>query len=141
MKFSIKDNQIGNYKVFLRRAGYAAIFDRRRGVESFVLRLGRGHYPRLHLYPEQIGDSLIFSLHLDQKKTSYEGFSRHNAEYEAEIVQQEVERLKSLIPAGSNESKASASESSDFSLSGDFASDLKRLKATTTARKRFWFFK
>ena len=46
---------------------------------------------------------MIFSLHLDQKKASYEGFSRHSAEYEdSELVEKEIARLKSLLGVKEN---------------------------------------
>ena len=98
MKFSIKASHLPNYKVFARRAGYALIFDRFSQQESYVRRLGSGHYPRLHLYIQEKGDQLVFSLHLDQKRNSYQGFRRHSAEYgEHELVQEEVARLKRLL--------------------------------------------
>lgn len=97
MKFKINKNKVFDYRNFLRRAGYALILDRRRGVESFVLRLGDGYYPRLHLYIDEVGDDLIFSLHLDQKKASYQGFHMHNAEYDDKIVVDEINKLKNLL--------------------------------------------
>ncbi len=85
-----------NAEQFLRRAGYGYIRDRRSGQESFVRRLGGGFYPRLHMYFENRGEQVIFNLHIDQKQPSYEGASAHNAEYEGEIVEAEIERLKVL---------------------------------------------
>jgi len=38
----------------------------------------------------------MFNLHLDQKQPSYAGAHAHNAEYEGEIVEREIERLKQL---------------------------------------------
>ena len=40
---------------------------------------------------------MIFNLHLDQKRPGYVGFSRHNAEYDGEVVEKEALRLKSLL--------------------------------------------
>ncbi|MFA5643906.1 MAG: hypothetical protein WC928_00045 [Patescibacteria group bacterium] len=102
MKLKASKNEVGNYKVFLRRAGYALIFDRRQGVESFVRRLGEGYYPRLHLYAEESGDYYFFNLHLDQKKASYSGFARHSAEYDNDIVSQEINRLKAILGPGTD---------------------------------------
>lgn len=82
---------------FLRQAGYGFIRDRRRGTESFVRRLGSGFYPRLHMYAENQGDEAVFSLHLDQKQTSYAGSHMHNAEYDGAVVEEEIARIKSLI--------------------------------------------
>ena len=82
---------------FLRRAGYGYIRDRRTGAESFVRRLGSGFYPRLHMYFEEQNEKIIFNIHLDQKQASYEGAHMHNAEYDGEIVEAEIERIKGFI--------------------------------------------
>jgi hypothetical protein len=98
MKLIINKKQIAdNPEVWLRRVGYGLIEDHRRGVTSFVRRLGNDFYPRLHLYFDVEGDKIIFSLHLDQKQASYEGSHMHNAEYDSEIVANEIERLKQII--------------------------------------------
>jgi hypothetical protein len=156
MKFKINSNLVENYKVFIRRAGYALIFDRRRGVESFVRRLGSGYYPRLHLYIDEVGSDLIFSLHLDQKKASYEGQHMHNAEYDNEIVENEINRLKGLL--GFSEDSRSAEVGFDSSnktfsnnkientqaindnFSGNLEDDLTRLQKPNKKKKRFLFF-
>ena len=80
-----------------RKASYAFVVDRQRGKESFVRRLGSGHYPRLHLYIKEEGDKVVFDLHLDQKQASYAGARMHNAEHEGEVVEQEIMRLKQII--------------------------------------------
>ncbi len=81
---------------FLRRAGYVFIQDK-RGKESFVRRLGRNFYPRFHIYIEAEEDFIVFSLHLDQKRPIYSGAHAHNAEYDGEVVEAEIERLRSLV--------------------------------------------
>ncbi|HOZ53356.1 MAG TPA: hypothetical protein PK142_01605 [bacterium] len=156
MKLKINSNLVDNYKVFIRRAGYALIFDRRRGVESFVRRLGSGHYPRLHMYIDEAGSDLIFSLHLDQKKASYEGHHMHNAEYDNDIVENEINRLKSLLGISDNrylsEKESNVSDNKDFndkikdiqpvndSFSGNLEDDLARLQKPNKKKKRFLFF-
>lgn len=115
MKLTIKNSQlVFSPEQFLRKAGYGYIEDRRRGVSSFVRRLGAGHYPRLHLYIERENGAVSFNLHLDQKQASYSGSHMHNAEYGGEIVAGEMERLKGLLreeatgvpgPAGIGEGK------------------------------------
>lgn len=84
---------------FLRKAGYTFIFDRKTRKESFVMRLSGGHYPRLHMYVQGNNEHIIFNLHLDQKKPSYAGQSAHSAEYDGEIVENEISRLNSLVNA------------------------------------------
>ncbi|PKM89105.1 hypothetical protein CVU83_00590 [Candidatus Falkowbacteria bacterium HGW-Falkowbacteria-2] len=87
---------------WLRRAGYTFITDRSSGQDSFVRRLGGDFYPRFHLYVQEVAgsDELYFNLHLDQKKASYEGQSRHSGEYEGELVEGEVARLQSYLQPG-----------------------------------------
>ncbi len=156
MKFKINSNLVDNYKVFIRRAGYALIFDRRRGVESFVRRLGSGYYPRLHLYIDEVGSDLIFSLHLDQKKASYEGQHMHNAEYDNEIVENEINRLKGLLGFSENSNlvevsfhntrkaisgdKVKEGQVINDSFSGNLEDDLARLQKPNKKKKRFLFF-
>lgn len=84
--------------LFLRQAGYHNISDRHSGQESFVRRLTRDFYPRFHIYAEEEGDMLIFNLHLDQKRPIYPGAPHaHNAEHDGEVVEGEIERIKSLL--------------------------------------------
>lgn len=100
MKLIVDRNQLNmNPEQFLRKSGYGYIRDRRRDQESFVRRLGGGFYPRLHMYTETHGDKVIFNLHLDQKQPSYGGSHMHNAEYEGEVVENEIKRLKGLVTA------------------------------------------
>jgi len=79
----------------LRQAGYAYLMDRHTGRESFVRRLGRGFYPRFHLYLEEQNGQATLNLHLDQKQASYQGAQAHNAEYDGELVEAEMARIKS----------------------------------------------
>ncbi|MFA5360158.1 MAG: hypothetical protein WC349_04345 [Patescibacteria group bacterium] len=78
----------------LRQAGYAYLMDRNTGQESYVRRFNRGFYPRFHLYIEEQGNQVILNLHLDQKQASYEGAHAHNAEYDGDLVEQEMARIK-----------------------------------------------
>jgi hypothetical protein len=78
----------------LRQAGYAYLMDRNTGQESYVRRFNRGFYPRFHLYIEEQGNQVILNLHLDQKQASYEGAHAHNAEYDGDLVEQEMDRIK-----------------------------------------------
>lgn len=101
MKIELSLANLGdNPENFLRRAGYAILPEREDGEVSFARRFGRDFYPRFHIYFKLLkrdsGDLVVFNLHLDQKRPGYEGFSRHNAEYDGEVVEREAERLKSL---------------------------------------------
>jgi len=87
---------------WLRRAGYAMLPEMEGGEISFARRFSRDFYPRFHIYFKEMKnaagvDCVVFNLHLDQKKPGYAGFSRHNAEYDGEVVESESERLKGLF--------------------------------------------
>lgn len=103
MKLTFNLQQLGQApEIWLRSAGYTFIPEREDGQESFVRRLSRDFYPRFHIYfirsKNTDGQEFItFNLHLDQKKPGYTGYSRHNAEYDGEIVEREIERLKGLV--------------------------------------------
>jgi hypothetical protein len=89
-------------EIWLRSAGYAFIPEREDGQASFARRLSRDFYPRFHVYFIEQADSkgeifVTFNLHLDQKRPGYAGQSRHNAEYDGEVVESEAKRLQSLL--------------------------------------------
>ncbi|MFA5420964.1 MAG: hypothetical protein WC280_03000 [Patescibacteria group bacterium] len=97
MKFLVKSTNPERLKSVIRRFSYAYIFDKRSGKESFAKRLGGGYYPRFHLYLEERGDDTIFSLHLDQKKASYQGQTMHSAEYDGELVEEEIVNMRNYV--------------------------------------------
>ena len=49
------------------------------------------------MFIKQDRDKLFFNLHLDQKKPSYSGSSAHSGEYDGEIIEKEVERIKGIL--------------------------------------------
>lgn len=79
----------------LRRCGYGLHMF--RGERSFVRRLDRDLYPRFHVYVENKGESWSINLHLDQRRTVYEGVAAHAGEYDGEVVEREAERLRGLL--------------------------------------------
>jgi hypothetical protein len=104
MKYRVSVEEIGelNIERFLRTLGWAQIYDRRGDKYSYVKRLTRDFYPRLHLYVKEYPDNYVFDLHLDQKKASYEGHSAHSGEYEGEIVSNALETIKRALKAKTN---------------------------------------
>ena len=97
MKLILRKNSLNlNPEQFLRRAGYAYLQNRHNGDDSFVRRLGANFYPRLHVYHKYEGDNIIFNIHLDQKQASYAGSHMHSGEYNGEVVEAEVDRLRQL---------------------------------------------
>jgi glucan phosphorylase len=93
MKFSIP-NPGGLPLHWLRRLGYQASPQR----DSYVRRLSSAGYPRFHLYIDEIDEkSCNLSLHLDQKKVSYQGQKAHSGDYEGTIVIEEKKRIIDLL--------------------------------------------
>ncbi len=104
MKLIFSNNDFKNITSwqFLRQAGYQILENRRDEKISFVRRLGDSFYPRFHIYLQNNQDSTIFNIHLDQKKASYQGQTAHSGEYDGDLVNQEAERLKSLMSNNDN---------------------------------------
>lgn len=95
MRFEIKtDKSISD---LVRTIGYQSTYLQNDEEFSVVRKLGTGDYPRFHLYVKEEKDNFLLSLHLDHKKPSYQGTSRHGGEYEGDLVQEESERIKSLV--------------------------------------------
>ncbi|MDD2646675.1 MAG: hypothetical protein PHV78_00140 [Patescibacteria group bacterium] len=97
MKIIFKNLSLAEAIVKLKRCGYAEFKDPISHQTSFVRRLRGFFYPRFHIYIEQKADQIIYNLHLDQKKPSYDGAHAHNGEYSGAVVEQEAERLKQMI--------------------------------------------
>ena len=98
MKLAVNKKRLNlNPDTFLRKAGYGFIHDSITGHDSHVRRFTRDFYPRFHMYFENLDDRVVFNLHLDQKKASYEGARMHNAEYDGPVVENEMERLKGFL--------------------------------------------
>ena len=79
------------------RCGYAKIIDRRMGKTSYAKRFHRDFYPRFHVYIKAESGSVIFDLHLDQKRPIYEGVTAHSGEYDGEVVEREAARITAEI--------------------------------------------
>ena len=82
-------NRIGNPTVFFSRLGYHS-----ESNGSFAKRAGSMPFPRYHVYIELGADMVRVNLHLDAKKPSYQGTSAHAGEYDGELVERELERIK-----------------------------------------------
>ncbi len=87
-----------NYNLphFMHQLGYKPIGTTEKGELNCVRPLG-GDYPRFHIYVTATPEVLVMTLHLDQKKPSYEGTTGHSGEYEGEVVRAESERIKELV--------------------------------------------
>jgi hypothetical protein len=97
MKFTLNSNLLkDNVYNLVRKARYRfQEKDEKNSELIFVRPLNRSGYPRFHLYIKKLDEeNLIFDLHIDQKKPIYRGAHAHSGEYEGEIVEKELERIK-----------------------------------------------
>ena len=81
--------KIGNPLVFFSRLSY-----HREPNGSFAKRVSGLPFPRYHVYIEIGAESVRVNLHLDVKKPSYQGTSAHAGEYDGEVVEREIERIR-----------------------------------------------
>jgi hypothetical protein len=96
MEFTL--NNIKQSVVTVSRAlGYVIIDTKPNGEYNLVRKLLGTTYPRFHIYLRVMGDKYIISLHLDQKKPSYEGSHAHSGEYEGPVVRDEESRIRSVL--------------------------------------------
>ena len=96
MKFLISKNKESPINL-LRRVGYKYLSTTPDAELVFSRSIVGGDFPRFHIYAREQGDKLEISLHLDQKKPSYEGSSAHGGEYDGELVAEEVNNIKKLV--------------------------------------------
>ena len=96
MKFIILKSR-ENLTSIARKIGYIPIRTNDQNEFSMERPLTRNDYPRFHIYAKEGGEEFSLNLHLDQRKPSYAGTSAHAGEYEGDIINQEIERIKSLI--------------------------------------------
>ena len=99
MKFAAPKTYVQNPLAILRKAGYSYFVDPVSKKESYILRITADYYPRFHLYLKETATEVIFDLHLDQKKASYEGSNMHGGEYEGPAVEREMQRIRDWVAA------------------------------------------
>lgn len=98
MRLNFSKSVIGNAATFIRRCGYGEYYDKKLGKVSYMKRARiQDMFPRFHVYIEEVSDEVVFDLHLDQKRPSYEGSSMHSGEYEGGAVEREAGRIRSHV--------------------------------------------
>lgn len=97
MKFKIKNNFSQNINNITRDCGYLYIVDRKTNKDSYIRKLTNDHYPRFHLYLKEVGDEIIFDLHLDQTSSRYNNQTAHNADYDSPEVKNELIRIYQVL--------------------------------------------
>jgi hypothetical protein len=108
--FNKKFKQTADF--LIRRCGYGLVRDPRASEISYARRLGRGIYPRFHLYINSV-NPLILNLHLDQKQASYEGYTAHSGDYDTDLVKQEAQNIYNAILGEEQASFANATEAEE----------------------------
>jgi hypothetical protein len=87
-----------NYNLpdLMRKIGYKPERYTQEGELAAVRPLG-ADFPRFHIYLRSDEKVITFNLHLDQKKSSYEGTAAHGGDYESETVRGEANRIKEIV--------------------------------------------
>ena len=105
MKFIVKNNFKESIASLMRKVGYRLQGKNEERKEFIFIRpLGRGGYPRFHIYlrTSEQAQQIFLNLHLDQKKPSYKGAPAHSADYEGEVVENEAKRIKQVLQKENN---------------------------------------
>lgn len=96
MVFELKNNARENINTLVRQLGYKPLGYTDKSELNCVRPLA-GDYPRFHIYLKEEKDTIRFSIHLDQKKPSYEGSTAHSGDYDSEIVTEEARRIQTIL--------------------------------------------
>ena len=96
MKFILKNSSGENLIILMRKIGYYFQGENEEKSELSFTCPSRG-YPRFHLFLRKENNNLAFNIHLDQKKPSYGKFTAHSGEYNGEIIENEVQRIKQIL--------------------------------------------
>jgi hypothetical protein len=93
MKFKVKGPFKENVYNLMRKTGY--VFQRKdESKREIVFVRPPSGYPRFHIFLKEENDSLIFNLHLDQKKPVYKGTTAHSGEYDTDLIEEEKQRIE-----------------------------------------------
>jgi hypothetical protein len=99
MIFEVKKTR-DNFIYLLRSAGYTfQREDKNSNQFSFYRFLGPSAYPRFHLFVTPGNEALSLKLHFDQKMPAYSGVAAHNGEYDGNLVDREISRIKNFFTA------------------------------------------
>ena len=100
MKFTLKNISGENVVNLMRRVSYH--FQRKDDEKEeliFTRPLQGVPYPRFHIYLKENKETgeIFINLHLDQKRPIYQGAPAHSGEYEGEVVEKEILRIKEAL--------------------------------------------
>ncbi|MDD5750230.1 MAG: hypothetical protein PHU56_01065 [Candidatus Pacebacteria bacterium] len=101
MNFIVKNSTGENIENLMRQIRYHSWgASQKDGKLQFIRPFETGGaFPRFHIYLRynRTNKEIDIDLHLDQRKTVYEGAKAHKGEYQGELVQEEAERIKTSI--------------------------------------------
>lgn len=98
MKINLPESFNENLRRFLQRNGYASHLQTQQDRLSFIKRITASDYPRFHIYIEKdLKGRSYLTIHLDQKKPSYDGSRAHMGEYDSEVVENEAKNIQHAI--------------------------------------------
>ncbi|MCB9802685.1 hypothetical protein H6761_01530 [Candidatus Nomurabacteria bacterium] len=92
MKFIISTKAVNPLALF-RSLGYHPD----RFGKSYIRRLASLDFPRFHVYLKQKPEGLEANIHLDQKGACYEGTTAHSGDYDGDVLDREVTRIKNIL--------------------------------------------
>ncbi|MDP2637128.1 MAG: hypothetical protein Q8P03_00750 [bacterium] len=98
MKFELPLEKT-NLLSIMRKAGYAPRIQTVPEEEEYSRTLSGSTYPRFHVYAKVFLDKqkAYLNLHLDQKAPSYQGTAAHGGEYEGDLLEVEVQRIRRFL--------------------------------------------
>jgi len=96
MKFKFPHKR-NSARDLIRRCGYGEWHDIEFDKISYTRKLGKGNYPRFHVYINDFEKYFEIDLHLDQKQPSYASGHAHSGEYEGDTVTAEAQRITAVI--------------------------------------------
>ena len=106
MEFIVQNNTGENISIVMRELRYHFYSENKPGSElSFIRYLGQSAYPRFHIYlrEDKKINEVFFNIHLDQKRPVYSGAPAHSAEYNGEVLEKEVERIREFFKEKNDE--------------------------------------
>lgn len=80
----------------MRKIGYHFVSQNKENY-NFIKPVGGDAFPRFDIYLRIEDGNLAISLHLDQKRPIYKGTPAHQGEYEGDLVDKEIKRIKELL--------------------------------------------
>ncbi len=96
MKLILKGPFEENVYSLMRKIGYHFV-GKNREEYNFIKPIGGDAFPRFDIYLKIEDQNLVINLHLDQKRPIYKSTTAHSGEYDGELIEKELERIKQIL--------------------------------------------